>query len=82
MDPKVLKAITEQIESRKDWEVQNLQQLSDLLGFTRWGLVTRFHSTELPQDAEYALSKGKAVLLLDRMPFALITPKMKGELHE
>lgn len=79
-DPKLIRAIMKKIESRLDWRIQNLQQLSNMLGFPRWGFVTRFNSTELPQEAELALSHGKAVLLLERMPFALLLPSLIWDL--
>lgn len=80
MDPALLRAITEKIESRLEWDVKNLQQLSNMLGFSRWSLVTRFNSTELPQEAERALCQGKAILLLDRVPFALVVPSLLWDL--
>ncbi|RIX59378.1 spore gernimation protein GerA [Paenibacillus nanensis] len=80
LDLALLRAITGKIESRLDWDVKNLQQLSDMLGFSRWSFVTRFNSTELPQEAERGLSQGKAILLLDRMPFALVVPSLLWDL--
>ncbi|MFD0588108.1 spore germination protein [Paenibacillus sp. GCM10027627] len=78
--PELIRSITEKLESGLGREVQNLQQLSLLLGFTRWTLVSKFNSSELPQDALYGLNQGKVVIFLDRMPFALIIPSMLADL--
>lgn len=74
--PKLLESVVEKIETNISMNVQNLQQLSSMLGFSKWSTVTKFNSTELPQEVERALQKGKVVLLLDRFPFALILPSL------
>ncbi|MDQ6419010.1 spore germination protein [Paenibacillus sp. LHD-117] len=76
VDPSLTEAIVRRIEEQAGREVQNLQQLSMAMGFSKWSIVTRFNTSELPQEAEFALSSGKAVLLLDRMPFAIILPSL------
>lgn len=73
-DPKFVDAVAKRIEQHCGENVQDLQQLSKMLGFSRWVLVTKFNSTELPQEAAFALRRGKAVILMDRLPFALILP--------
>lgn len=78
--PKLLESIVNKIESNIDMNVQNLQQLSSMLGFSKWSTITKFNSTELPQEVEQALQKGKVVLLLDRFPFALILPSLLSDM--
>ncbi|WP_276351888.1 spore germination protein [Cohnella caldifontis] len=76
IDPALLTAITQKIESNQETDVPDLMALTRLLGFPKWTLVTRYNTTELPQNAASALSKGKAVLLLDRFPFAIVLPSL------
>jgi len=77
----LLRSILRKIESRKATDIPDLQALSDLLGFPKWTLFTRFNTTELPQDAAYALRNGKAVLLLDRFPFAVVLPSLLSDMY-
>ncbi|ULL17753.1 spore gernimation protein GerA [Paenibacillus sp. H1-7] len=74
VDSKLLHAIVERIESHLEQDVQDLKSLNKVLGFTDWTLVTNYNTTELPENASNALMRGKAVLLLDRFPYALILP--------
>ncbi|MDQ0059866.1 spore germination protein [Paenibacillus harenae] len=74
--PNLLESIVKRIESNIGMNVQNLQQLSAVLGFSKWSTITKFNTTELPQEVERALQKGKVVILLDRFPFALIVPSL------
>jgi len=75
-NPRLLKGIINKLEENLGMNVQNLQNLSSMLGFNPWTGITKFNSTELPQEVERALQKGKVVLLLDRFPFALIVPSL------
>ncbi|MDF2836515.1 MAG: spore gernimation protein GerA [Paenibacillus sp.] len=68
--------IISMLQKNSGMDIHNLQQLSLALGFSKWSLVTKFNTSELPQEAENALCKGKVVLFLDRMPFAIIMPSL------
>ncbi|MDI4644978.1 spore germination protein [Cohnella hashimotonis] len=76
----LLQSIVRKIEALPDRDVPDLEALSDLLGFSKWTLITRYNTTELPQEAASALARGKAVLLLDRFPFALVLPSLVSDL--
>ncbi len=76
----LLNALTRRIESCLDRDVPDLCALSKMLGFNVWTLITRFNTTEMPQDAASALGKGKAVLFLDRFPFAIVLPSLATDL--
>ncbi len=71
-----LKQLQRVIESHSTKDIPDLQALNAMLGFTKWALITRFNTTELPDNASYALSQGKVVMFLDRLPFALILPSV------
>mgnify|MGYP001220150468 CR=1 FL=1 len=71
-----LQRLQRAIESHQTKDVPDLQALNAMLGFTKWALVTRFNTTELPDSASYALGQGKVVMFLDRLPFALILPSV------
>lgn len=79
-DGSLITAIARCLEKNSDANIQSLQDLSKLLGLPKWTLVTNFNTTELPQEVEYALHCGKAVLLLDRMPFAIILPSLAWDM--
>ncbi|QNK54457.1 spore germination protein [Paenibacillus sp. PAMC21692] len=80
VDVRLRDAIVAMLEKNKEMNIQNLQQLSTALGFSKWSLVTKFNTSELPQEAETALSKGKVVLFMDRMPFAIILPSLMWDM--
>ncbi|MFC3801092.1 spore germination protein [Cohnella sp. GCM10012308] len=77
---RLMQAIVQKIEASPERDIPDLEALSDLLGFSKWTLITRYNTTELPQEAASALNKGKAVLLLDRFPFALMLPSLVSDL--
>ncbi|MFF2888305.1 spore germination protein [Paenibacillus sp. NPDC057967] len=74
--PGLLEGVIQKLEENISMNVQNLQNLSSMLGFNPWTSITKFNSTELPQEVEMALQKGKVVLMLDRFPFALVVPSL------
>ncbi|NHN31688.1 spore germination protein [Paenibacillus agricola] len=76
VDMDLVNTVKRQIETNLHLEINNLQNLSRTLGFSSWGAMSKYNITEMPQEAAYALRKGKIVLLLDRMPFALILPSL------
>lgn len=71
-----LKALIHRIESKSAIDIPDLQSLSAMLGFPKWSLVTRFNTTELPENAAAELGKGKVVMFLDRFPFAIVLPSL------
>lgn len=79
---RLLDAIVRRIESRPELDVTNLQSLNGLLGLSKWSIVTRLNSTELPQQAASAMEKGKAVILVDRYPFAFIVPSLLWDMFD
>ncbi|WP_248923953.1 spore germination protein [Paenibacillus hamazuiensis] len=68
--------LIQKIESNLDKDIPNLQALAHVLGFSKWVLAPGFNTTELPQNAAWALGQGKTVLFLDRFPFAIIMPSV------
>ena len=80
IDPNLVKQVVERIEGNLDKNVRNIQQLSKVMGFPNWSFVTKFNTTELPQNVTVALEEGKLVILLDRFPFALIIPSLLSDM--
>ncbi|WP_219838721.1 spore germination protein [Paenibacillus sp. R14(2021)] len=76
VEPKMLQALTEKLESQLNQGVANLQDLSNILKFPKLSLVSRYNATELPQNASRALRSGKIVLFVERFPFALVVPSL------
>ncbi|ACX64868.1 GerA spore germination protein [Paenibacillus sp. Y412MC10] len=74
--PRLLQSIQAKIKADLDQDVHHIQQLEKMLGVNTWSLVTNFNMTELPQNAAHSLQQGKAVLMLDRYPFAIIIPSL------
>ncbi|MBD2872280.1 spore germination protein [Paenibacillus arenilitoris] len=65
-----------QIEANLDREIATTQTLSRMLGFTKWQAISKFNTTELPQEAVSAMTKGKVVILVDRLPIAYVLPNL------
>ncbi|KKI89432.1 spore gernimation protein GerA [Bacillus sp. SA1-12] len=57
-------------------DVSDLQGLSKMMEFPSWDAVSKFNPTELPSHASRLLKKGRVILFVDQMPFALILPGM------
>ncbi|MDQ8734696.1 spore germination protein [Paenibacillus sp. LHD-38] len=75
-DPGLVSKIMEQLERSSDKEIDNIQNLSTSLGLSSWSAVPKFNTTELPQEVASALKKGRVVLFIDRLPFALVLPNL------
>lgn len=75
-DRTLVARIHRRIEAGKSADIDSLQDLSQALGFPKWSMISKFQSTELPEEVARAVGKGKVVLLLDRMPFALALPNL------
>ncbi|PEL10470.1 spore germination protein [Bacillus sp. AFS017336] len=63
-----------QIEKNLSIDINNLQDFSKMLGFSPWIAVSKFNSTELPQEATNALLKGRVIVFVDRIALALVLP--------
>ncbi|WP_138752285.1 spore germination protein [Paenibacillus sinopodophylli] len=75
-DIKLVTKMIKQLESSSDHEINNLQHVTRALGLSAWSSVPKFNTTELPAEAAAALGKGRVILFVDRMPFALILPNL------
>lgn len=70
----LLHKILNQIEKNQDQELNNAQDVTKLMGISFWSVVSHFKSTESPQEASMSLYKGRIILFVDRIPFALVLP--------
>lgn len=66
--------IANHVERNLDKELNNVQELSKMMGFSPWMTVSQFHITELPQEVSRTLVRGRVVIFVDRMPFAFVLP--------
>lgn len=77
VDPTLLQKLQKKIEAGLHKDIHNLQQMESLLiGSNRLSFIAKLNVTELPQNALLALNQGKVVLMLDRLPFAIILPSL------
>lgn len=76
IEPRLLHSIQAKIEAGLDQDIHHIQHLEKMLGVNTWSFVTNFNMTELPQNAAHSLQQGKAVLMIDRYPFAIILPSL------
>jgi hypothetical protein len=72
----LLHKILNQIEKNLDKELNNAQDVTKLMGLSFWSVVSHFNTTESPQEASMSLYKGRVILFVDSMPFALIMPSV------
>ncbi|WP_028611714.1 spore germination protein [Paenibacillus harenae] len=75
-EPAMIREMIGQIEDHSDMEINHIQHVSKLMGFPKWQAIPKWNTTELPQEAVSALLKGKVVLFVDRIPFALVLPNL------
>jgi Bacillus/Clostridium GerA spore germination protein len=68
--------LIDQIKKNQDQELNHLQDLSKILGFSPWVAISKYHTTELPLEAVQFLKKGRVILFQDRLPFALVLPSL------
>lgn len=76
VDKELVENINSLIEKNKSMDISNLQSMSKMLGFSSWDTVSKFNTTELPFHASQFLKKGRVVILVDQLPFALILPNL------
>ncbi|MCM3090850.1 MULTISPECIES: spore germination protein [unclassified Cytobacillus] len=75
-DIELVNSIRDHIEKNIQMEAGDLQGLAKMLGFPSWNAISKFNTTELPHHAVQNLRKGKVILFVDRLPFALILPNL------
>ncbi|MBP1964170.1 spore germination protein [Paenibacillus aceris] len=75
-DMDLVNNVIRQLEMNLDKEVNNLQNLSSTMGFSAWASISKFNTTELPQEVAQSLRVGKVALIVDRLPFAFILPSL------
>ncbi|MFC5466068.1 spore germination protein [Lederbergia graminis] len=71
---KLLDNVINQMESNLDKSVHTMQDATRMLGLPKYHLISPFHTTESPHEVCSNLERGRVVLFLDRLPYALITP--------
>ncbi|KRE55956.1 spore germination protein [Paenibacillus sp. Soil750] len=76
VDMELVNNIIRQLEMNLDKEVNNLQNLAKTMGFSSFGPISKFKTTELPQEVAQSLRVGKVILFVDRLPFALVLPSL------
>ncbi|MCM3127674.1 spore germination protein [Paenibacillus provencensis] len=64
------------IQKNYNMEISDVQGLSKMLGFPSMEAVSKFNTTQLPLQAIQYLKKGRVILFVDQLPFALILPNL------
>ncbi|MCM3783750.1 spore germination protein [Neobacillus mesonae] len=80
INPVLLQNLQQKIKSGLSKEVLHIQHLVNVLGLSSWSFISRFNITELPQNAANALNDGKALIMLDRLPFGIIVPNLATDM--
>lgn len=68
------------LSAQKDCEVNSVQDLAKALGQRYWSPVPLFFTSELPEATSSLLLKGRVILLMDQLPYALIAPPLLCDL--
>jgi hypothetical protein len=79
-DKDLVRKIVNRIETNLDMDINNIQELTKLMGFSSWEAISKFHTSELPFQAVHLLNKGRVVLFVDQLPFAFILPNFFWDL--
>jgi Bacillus/Clostridium GerA spore germination protein. len=80
IDEQLLDNLTQKLESNITTDISNMKELSSVLEFSKFSLVTHYMTYELPQNAEKALKNGKVILFQERLPFAIVLPSLISDL--
>ncbi|CAM3439517.1 spore germination protein [Paenibacillus lupini] len=80
IDPTLLDTLTQKLEANLNTEISNLKELSSVFQFSKFSLVTHYMTHELPQNAVRAIKNGRAVLFIERLPFAIILPSLVSDM--
>lgn len=75
-DKKLVQKIINQVQSKENIDVNHLQDMNKILGISLWSPLFQFNTTELPQEAVHFILKGRIIMFLDRIPFALVIPSL------
>jgi len=76
VDTKIVEKVKSLIEKNKKMDISNIQGLSKMFEFSTWDTISKFNSTELPYNASQSLKRGRVVLFIDQLPFAIILPNL------
>ncbi|MFC4807762.1 spore germination protein [Paenibacillus sp. GCM10023250] len=80
--PSLLRKLTDRLKSRElqsSLDIDNLQDLTKLLGLSKYGIVTRFRTCETPANAVRALRNGRAVIFIESLPYAIVVPSLASD---
>lgn len=80
IDPNLLSKLTQKLEANQNTEISNLKELSSVFQFSSFSMVTHYMTYELPQNAVRAIKNGRAVLFIERLPFAIILPSLVSDM--
>ncbi|MED1820716.1 spore germination protein [Bacillus subtilis] len=75
-DRELVNNINDHIEKNINMDISDLQGLSKMMEFPSWDMISKFNTTELPFQAVHFLKKGRVILFVDQMPFALMLPSL------
>jgi hypothetical protein len=76
VDNVVIKKIISHIEVNQHKNILYLQHLYRFMGLRKWEVIPQFNMTEMPLEAIDSLNKGRVILFVDGLPFALILPHL------
>ncbi|WP_286908299.1 spore germination protein [Clostridium sp. UBA1652] len=76
----LLDNVCRQIERNLKNDLKNLQDVIRYLGLNPRNIIPLINTTELPQEAISALEKGRIILFIESMPFALILPNLLSDM--
>ncbi|TDL62322.1 spore gernimation protein GerA [Rhodococcus qingshengii] len=75
-EKELVEIIQNQIEKKIEMDISNIQSLSKMMGFSSWETVSKLNTIDLPFQAVQSLKKGRAIIFVDEMPFAMIVPSL------
>jgi len=77
---KLVTQIQSLLEQNKNTEIENIQDLTNLLGLPKYSLVPPSQSSEIPLESKRHLMQGRIVIFLDHHPFAMAMPGFVSDL--
>ncbi|WP_081774661.1 spore germination protein [Brevibacillus agri] len=77
---KIAKRVMSLLSAQQHDDIGNIQDIARIFGQRSWSPVPLFFTSEIPEEAVALLLKGRVLLLLDQLPYALIAPPLISDL--
>ncbi|MBA2937612.1 spore germination protein [Paenibacillus sp. CGMCC 1.16610] len=79
VNKELLRQVKSNLQNASNRDLQTGQDLMEILGCSRFDLLSPFYKTEIPMQATSSMMKGRVILLIDGEPVAYVLPLLFGD---